>query len=505
MDYSKEFNCTRGLRKFIAKKMLSVVSCKESPQKKRSKVQAQVVQVLEKTNYSLNVVNRYKENILHVSAANNCVDVIKCILQKHGKHCLERKNSFGWTPLMQAVRNENVEMVKFLLDSGAIVNDFSFLGLSVISLACAISKEMFDLLYNSCPEALEYAAHDDINPLCVAALKNDKELFFHLVALGLDVRKANAFTHTIMKQSTDPQIAALAKNHLSSEDYWNDISQIEDYLNVESDNNSNNTPSPNAKNVQNTEQTCNANNCIPKICVEMSKPAIIKEVNNNKNNINLYLDLKPVETNCNSKSLISPTLSYVNKDVLPTTPNTFITEDNPVHAFSKLTLNVEEKSIKAKNNNIHTYMDKTEDAMTSPLVLRRCQNKRPPNLKLRHSSNDSNATLSFTPQFTPTKSPNLPKDINEDNVFDESTPTPPKYKTPPRGIILDPSTARLMFILQRFGLKRHIPTFLEQEVDLDLFFTLTDQDLLEIGIESKSERLILLSVINECKGKRNIT
>ena len=37
---------------------------------------------------------------------------------------------------------------------------------------------------------------------------------------------------------------------------------------------------------------------------------------------------------------------------------------------------------------------------------------------------------------------------------------------------------------------------------MDLFLTLTDNDLTDIGIDSKSERLILLSVINECKGTK---
>lgn len=63
--------------------------------------------------------------------------------------------------------------------------------MSVLSLACAISNEMFDLLYNNCPSALEYASHDDINPLCIAALKRDRELFFKLIHLGLDVNKAS--------------------------------------------------------------------------------------------------------------------------------------------------------------------------------------------------------------------------------------------------------------------------------------------------------------------------
>lgn len=90
-------------------------------------------------------------------------------------------------------------------------------------------------------------------------------------------------------------------------------------------------------------------------------------------------------------------------------------------------------------------------------------------MKLRNSSDDSNATLSFTPQFSPSKTPNLPHDSNEDNVFNESTPTPPKYKTPPRGIILDPAVTKLMVLLRQFGLRRHIPIFLQQEVTIQYY------------------------------------
>ena len=59
------------------------------------------------------------------------------------------------------------------------------------SILDAISTEMFDILYKHCPLALEYAGHDDINPLCIAAMKNDKEIFFKLVDLGLDVKNSS--------------------------------------------------------------------------------------------------------------------------------------------------------------------------------------------------------------------------------------------------------------------------------------------------------------------------
>jgi ankyrin repeat protein len=146
---SKDSNCLQ-FRWFFRKKIMRMMNKDAS----KKNVESQVIQILNKTSkyrsinwiniisiinnnsiytdYSLNIVNRYKENIVHISAANNCVEIIKCILQNHDKKCLERKNAFGWTPLMQAIRNENTQMVKFLLNLGVIVNDFSFLGIQII-------------------------------------------------------------------------------------------------------------------------------------------------------------------------------------------------------------------------------------------------------------------------------------------------------------------------------------------------------------------------------------
>lgn len=57
--------------------------------------------------------------------------------------------------------------------------------MSVLGLAAAISKEMFETVYNAYPDALAHTANDDITPLCVAAMKNDKELFLRLLELGM--------------------------------------------------------------------------------------------------------------------------------------------------------------------------------------------------------------------------------------------------------------------------------------------------------------------------------
>jgi len=54
---------------------------------------------------------------------------VKEILDKEeNRRVIDRKNKFGWTPLMQAIRNGNIETVKLLLEKNANVNQMTYLG-----------------------------------------------------------------------------------------------------------------------------------------------------------------------------------------------------------------------------------------------------------------------------------------------------------------------------------------------------------------------------------------
>jgi len=67
--------------------------------------------------------------LLHISAANDCFQIVKEILnQKENCHVIDRKNKFGWTPLMQAIRNGNIDTVKLLLEKNAQVDKVTYLG-----------------------------------------------------------------------------------------------------------------------------------------------------------------------------------------------------------------------------------------------------------------------------------------------------------------------------------------------------------------------------------------
>ncbi|XP_060831073.1 ankyrin repeat and SAM domain-containing protein 6-like [Bombus pascuorum] len=86
--------------------------------------------------------------------------------------------------------------------------------------------------------------------------------------------------------------------------------------------------------------------------------------------------------------------------------------------------------------------------------------------------------------------------MNDENVFGENRPTSPRYRTPPRGIILNSEETIMCVLLKHYGLGQCVPIFLQQEVDIDLFMTLTNEDLIEIGIKNEADRKAILEVIN---------
>ncbi|EZA58292.1 hypothetical protein DMN91_006004 [Ooceraea biroi] len=431
-------------------------------------VETQVIEAMHKQGYSLNTVSNYDENLLHTSAANGCSEIVKEILnQKKNCRIVDRKNKFGWTPLMQAIRNGNVDTVKLLSEKNASVGELTYLGMSVLGLAAASGKEMFETVFNACPDSLMNAADDDISPLCVAAMKNDKQLFFRLLELGVPLSTANEYTHIMMRNSTVPEIAALAKTDLASDDYWNDTS---DNIQVLSENDGD------------TTQMCSS---------------ILKNDENRKRGP-ARLHLLPAITESGKQDLISPNLTYDYKDVFASLANARFTEIDFVDK-QKLFLKDKSTNKKRMESDLEKHDAMSEYQFKSPVVLQRLQQVRPRDLDIKNLLDDPNVTLGFTPEFSPPKSPHVPPDINDENVFGENTPTPPRCKTPPKGMLLNCQQSKMVVILRRFGLSQHIPIFLEQEVDIDLFLTLTDSDLIEIGIEHEKDRRVLLETIEECK------
>lgn len=55
-----------------------------------------------------------KNTDLHYAAAHNNIDEVKELLEKTYK--IDSENCLGWTPLMMAARNGNLEIVKLLID-----------------------------------------------------------------------------------------------------------------------------------------------------------------------------------------------------------------------------------------------------------------------------------------------------------------------------------------------------------------------------------------------------
>ncbi|KAK9298862.1 hypothetical protein QLX08_007963 [Tetragonisca angustula] len=445
----------------------------------KNTMEKEVIKALQKEEYTLNRVNSYGENLLHISAGNGCLDITKEIFRKHNcRQIIDRKNKFGWTPLMLAIRNKHIKMVKYLLQNNANINESTYLGMSVFGLAAAINKTMFETVYDACPTALLNSLNDDITPLCIAAMKNDKNLFFKLIELGFDVSKNNYYTHIMMEQSIVPEIRNLAKC-FSTENYWND--------------NSDNIPTENKlveKDILNFSKLINENNNLSPLKVIITSNT--DDCNNNmKNSKKIFrsftLSLPTNHAENIQCSLISPTLTL--NEMLPSSPNIYFTQNK----YKEINITDETKDKQLDKNEV-VFPCAKSNVNINELPLQRLQSVRPSDLNIQHKE-DLDTTLEYVPEFSPLRPSNVPPNINDENVFGENTPTPPRYRTPPRGMILNPEEAKMFVLLKHHGLGQHLPIFLEQEVDIDLFMTLTNEDLIEIGIENEVDRKAILDVI----------
>ncbi|XP_067203042.1 uncharacterized protein TrpRS-m isoform X2 [Linepithema humile] len=397
---------------------------------KKEEVEAQVITAMQEQGYTLNAVNSYGENLLHISAANDCFRIVKEILsQKKNRLVIDRKNKFGWSPLMQAIRNGNIDTVKMLLEKNANIDDATYLGMSVLGLAAAISKEMFETVYNAYPDALANAANDDITPLCVAATKNDKELFFRLLELGMPLSTANNYTRIMMRRSTVPEIVILAEEYLATDDYWKDTSD----------------------NIQVISGQSNDD-----VTGESSK-SVLK--NDRKRKHISILNLLSIPPKSNKQDLLSPNLTY---DTFALSPNVYFTNIN-LAKRSNIFFPEKDANNGAAKSDLEKYSVTSEYQLKSPPALSQ-KSLRPLDLGLKKFSNESNTTVEFTPEFSPLKSPHVPPDINEENVYGENTPTPPRCTTPPKGMLLNWQQTKMIMILRRFGFSQYISVFLEQEV-----------------------------------------
>ncbi|XP_078048277.1 uncharacterized protein LOC144475837 [Augochlora pura] len=484
------------------------MSCKDNTKlsgnsNKREIVEAEIIKVLKEQDYTLNTVNCYGDNLLHISAANDCYNITKEILQKETScSMIDRKNRFGWTPLMIAIRNRDIKTVKFLLEKNVNVNESTYLGMSVLGLAAAIDVDMFQTVYEACPAALQNCMHDDITPLCIAAMRNDKNLFFQLLNLGFKISRINDYTHVMMKLSMVPEIRNLAEI-VDVEDYWNDISDNIP-IEIESDSDENNIQKKYNKENKNDNIISFLNS------FEKSKVALHTSGKNNDdfNNNNIINPsrcpkIKPSKLNLVAKhsdpslySIISPKLTCTLDEGLPVSPNIYFIKSDDNSQVNINTINNKYEALIEKENVKLTQQSKRDKCLPER-PLQRLQSIRPPDLNIQNDEEDLNATLSFIPEFSPVHSPYVPADLKDENVYGEDTPTPPHYKTPPRGMILNSEETKLCILLQCHELDHHIPLFLEQEVDFELFMSLTDQDLIEIGIKNKTERKAILDVITQ--------
>ena len=79
-------------------------------------------------------------------------------------------------------------------------------------------------------------------------------------------------------------------------------------------------------------------------------------------------------------------------------------------------------------------------------------------------------------EFSPLRQQNVPPTMNDENVFGENKPTPPRYRIPPRAIIFNSEEAKMLTLI--------------------CLWLITNECLIEIGIKNEADRKAIFEVIN---------
>ncbi|XP_034938935.1 ankyrin repeat and SAM domain-containing protein 6-like [Chelonus insularis] len=197
----------------------------------------------------------------------------------------------------------------------------------------------------------------------------------------------------------------------------------------------------------------------------------------------------------------------------PSRLQSIVPDKNNNHSYSALLQSPDRKELSFKvmgNYSLPMIQEDGDDPAPTTSTPEHKRNKsfqpkyklhRPPDLsfELVDDEQDCNNFVDVT-KCSPVKSPFPSSDELDDSLLGlDDTLLPISYDSPPTKILRTNSRdKKLMNLLQHFGLSHLALLFMEQEVDVDLFLTLTDNDLKEIGIEKKTDRNIILTVIAEC-------
>ncbi|XP_057327128.1 uncharacterized protein LOC130668721 isoform X2 [Microplitis mediator] len=227
-------------------------------------------------------------------------------------------------------------------------------------------------------------------------------------------------------------------------------------------------------------------NCEMTPTVKISNPVLnsdIKEVEENFGLLNIF---KSPPDFSKSNSIIK---SNINKKLL-TRSSTLIIDDDD----------------ECKNSNCEKSLNSSDDPDPSTSTPERKDRPerhkykmfQPPKLIISDSI-DEDTDIIDAIECSPVRSPFPSSDfLNDSTLGLDDTLLATSFDSSPKDSAFNPRENKLMNLLGRFGLNHFALIFIEQEVDVDLFLTLTNDDLKEIGIDRKTDRNIILSVIEEC-------
>ena len=126
----------------------------------------------------------------------NHFEIVKYLINEDKGININEKDYLGYTSLIKATQNKNIELKKFLIEKGANINDKNESGNTALIYACASNFiEGVKILIENGAD-INYCNPSQKNCLMFACVHNNYELINYLLHLGADFTKKDIYQHT---------------------------------------------------------------------------------------------------------------------------------------------------------------------------------------------------------------------------------------------------------------------------------------------------------------------
>lgn len=151
---------------------------------------------------SKSIKNEIGNSILHIGASNGSMDIVSYSIEELTIE-IESKNNKGTTPLMLAVHSNKLDVVRYLIEHGAKINEVDNNGHNALFYVVDNNRNMFQLLLNAGAD-ISQEANDKATLLINAAKNKNFEIIRYLLENEANIHAKDDLGYTAFQYLISP-------------------------------------------------------------------------------------------------------------------------------------------------------------------------------------------------------------------------------------------------------------------------------------------------------------